>query len=341
MDSVLKAQTRDGRGKGAARKLRAQGLVPGVLYGHGVEPVAISLSSQDLLHFFHSTHGATTVFDLEVDGTKHMAIAREIQRDHLHGRYVHIDFLAVRRDEKVKMSVEIHEIGEAPGVKTGGVIEHHLRDVEIECLPGNVPEQITADISSLELGDMLRLSDIPAPTGVTYLTDPETPVATPGPSGLDYTAGERYLQDGIRRGAIDCAPAAGSDEMPGAAVAGIECYSDDPSLARLGFYLFASDADMLDAYRFEMSAQGVAFDSGTCHDGEHEGAYTPGDGFVSARHGCFMDGEGRASYRATLPGDHVYISVLSGRDNMSYVEDFAWLGNQDAPGRPTLWAAPR
>jgi large subunit ribosomal protein L25 len=105
-----------------------------------------------------------------------MAIAREIQRDHLHGKYVHIDFLAVRRDEKVKMSVEIHEIGEAPGVKTGGVIEHHLRDVEIECLPGNVPEQITADISSLELGDMLRLSDIPAPDGVTFLTDLQTPV---------------------------------------------------------------------------------------------------------------------------------------------------------------------
>jgi large subunit ribosomal protein L25 len=176
MDTVLKAQTRDGRGKGAARKLRAQGLVPGVLYGHGVDPVAISLSSQDLLHFFRSTHGATTVFDLEVDGTKHMAIAREIQRDHLHGRYVHIDFLAVRRDEKVRMSVDIHETGEAPGVKTGGVIEHHLREVEIECLPGDVPEQITADISSLELGDMLRLGDIPVPSGVTFLTDPETPV---------------------------------------------------------------------------------------------------------------------------------------------------------------------
>jgi large subunit ribosomal protein L25 len=176
METVLKAQTRDGRGKGDARKLRAQGLVPGVLYGHGVAPVAISLASQDLLHFFHANHGAATVVDLDIDGKKHMAIPREIQRDHLHGRYVHIDFLAVRGDEKVKMSVEIHETGEAPGVKTGGVIEHHLRDVEIECLPGDVPEQITADISGLELGDMLRLGDIPEPSGVTYLTDPETPV---------------------------------------------------------------------------------------------------------------------------------------------------------------------
>jgi large subunit ribosomal protein L25 len=176
METVLKATVRDGRGKGAAHRLRAQGMVPGVLYGHGMKPVSISLSSQDLLHFFHATHGAATVVDLEVDGKKHLAIPREIQRDHLHGRYVHIDFLEVRRDEKVRMSVEIHETGEAPGVKTGGVIEHHLRDVEIECLPGDVPEQITADISALELGEMLRLGDITPPDGVTFLTDTDTPV---------------------------------------------------------------------------------------------------------------------------------------------------------------------
>jgi large subunit ribosomal protein L25 len=176
METVLKATSRDGRGKGPARRLRAEGMVPGVLYGHGVEPVAISLSSQDLLHFFHATHGAAMVVDLEVDGKKHLAIPREIQRDHLRGRYVHIDFLEVRRDEKVRMSVEIHETGEAPGVKTGGVIEHHLREVEIECLPGDVPEQITADVGELELGDMLRLADITAPSGVTFLTDLTTPV---------------------------------------------------------------------------------------------------------------------------------------------------------------------
>jgi large subunit ribosomal protein L25 len=176
METVLKATSRDGRGKGPARRLRAEGKVPGVLYGHGVEPVAISLSSQDLLHFFHATHGAAMVVDLEIDGTVHLAIPREIQRDHLRGRYVHIDFLEVRRDEKVRMSVEIHETGEAPGVKTGGVIEHHLREVEIECLPGDVPEQITADVGELELGDMLRLADITAPSGVTFLTDLTTPV---------------------------------------------------------------------------------------------------------------------------------------------------------------------
>ena len=81
------------------------------------------------------------VVDLDVDGTMHMVDPARDPEDHLRGSYLHIDFLEVRRDEKVKMSIEIHEVGEAPGVKTGGVIEHHLREVEIECLPGDVPEQ--------------------------------------------------------------------------------------------------------------------------------------------------------------------------------------------------------
>jgi large subunit ribosomal protein L25 len=176
METVLKATTRDTRGKGAARKLRAEGRVPGVFYGHGVDSVAISLSSRDLLHFFHANRGGATVVDLDVEGTVHMVIPREIQKDYLRGRFLHIDFLEVRRDEKVKMSIEIHEIGEAPGVKTGGVIEHHLREVEIECLPGDVPEQLEADISALELGDMLRVGDLAVPSGVEFLTDPATPV---------------------------------------------------------------------------------------------------------------------------------------------------------------------
>jgi large subunit ribosomal protein L25 len=176
METVLKAQTRVDRGKGAARKLRARGLVPGILYGQGADPQAISLSSQDLLHFFHATHGATAVVDIEIDGKRHMAIPREVQKDHLRGRYIHVDFLEVRGDEKVKMTVEIHEVGEAAGVKAGGVIEHHMREVEIECLPADVPEEIVTDVSELELGDMLRVGDLAPPKGVTFLSDPDTPV---------------------------------------------------------------------------------------------------------------------------------------------------------------------
>jgi large subunit ribosomal protein L25 len=114
--------------------------------------------------------------DLEIDGKAQLAIPREVQRDHIHSTFVHVDFLAVNRNETVRLTVEVHEVGEAPGVKLGGVIEHHLREVEVECLPNDVPEEIVADIGSLEIGDMLRVGDITAPDGVTILSDPEAPI---------------------------------------------------------------------------------------------------------------------------------------------------------------------
>src|SRR5262245_57578758 len=176
MESTLTADVRQDTGKGAARRLRATGHVPGILYGHGMEPVKLSISGQDLLHLFHSSGGSSTLVDLKVDGKTHLAIPREIQRDHIHGRFVHIDFLAVRRDEKITLAVEVREVGEAPGIRAGGVIEHHLREIEIECLPKDVPEMIPADITSLEIGDMLRVGDIPAPAGVVFLTSLDVPV---------------------------------------------------------------------------------------------------------------------------------------------------------------------
>jgi len=176
METTLEAELREETGKGAGRRLRATGRVPGILYGHAMQPIKISVSGQDLLHLFHASGGASMVLDLKVDGKTHLAIPREVQRDHIHGRYIHIDFLAVRSDEKITLAVEVHAVGEAPGVKAGGVIEHHLRDVEVECLPSDVPEGISLDVSELEIGDMLRVSDIVAPEGVTVLTDPATPV---------------------------------------------------------------------------------------------------------------------------------------------------------------------
>ena len=176
METALTADVRQDTGKGAARRLRASGRVPGILYGHGMEPVKLSISGQDLLHLFHATAGSSVLVDLKVNGATHLAIPREIQRDHIHGRFVHIDFLAVRRDQKITLAVEVHEVGDAPGIRAGGVIEHHLREIEIECLPKDVPETIPADITSMEIGDLLRVSDIPVPSGVVFLTAADTPV---------------------------------------------------------------------------------------------------------------------------------------------------------------------
>jgi hypothetical protein len=173
---------------------------------------------------------------------------------------------------------------------------------------------------------------------------PKPPVATPEPPAAEvppeFTAAERYLLDGVVRGATDCEPAGGSDDLPRDAIAGIECDSDDGAVARIGFYLFGNDADMLDAYFFRMNAEGVARDSGTCYEGEGESAYTPGEGEIPSRNGCFVNDEGFANYRATLPGVHVYIGILGRSGDTRALDAFAWRFNQDVPGNPTLWGEP-
>jgi large subunit ribosomal protein L25 len=172
----LVAEPREGTGKGVARKLRAAGRVPAVLYGHGMDSTALSVDARDLYHVLHTGAGTNVLVDLVVDGSDHLIIPRDVQRDHIHGRFIHVDFLAVRRDEKLQLSIPVRIVGESVGVKAGGVVEHHLWELEVESLPGDVPEAIDADISNLEIGMSLRVSDLVAPKGATILTDPEESV---------------------------------------------------------------------------------------------------------------------------------------------------------------------
>ena len=176
MELKLKAEKREDSGKGAARKLRAAGRVPAVLYGHGVGPMAVSVDARDLFHVLHGSAGTNVLVDLQVDGAQHLSLPREIQRDHVRGRYLHVDFLAVRRDETVTVSVPVRVVGESPGVKAGGVIEHHLWELQVECLPGDVPDGIEADVSKLQVGDSLRVADLLPPQGVNVLTPLEESV---------------------------------------------------------------------------------------------------------------------------------------------------------------------
>jgi large subunit ribosomal protein L25 len=173
METKLTAERRSDAGKGVARKLRAAGKVPAVLYGQGVEPTPLTVESRDLSHLLHGSAGANVLVDLIVDGEEHLAIPREIQRDHIHSKWVHVDFLAVSRTQTITVSVPVHETGEAVGVKEGGVVEHHLREVQIECLPQDVPDEILVDITNVELGEMIHVSDLVAPKGSTILTNPD------------------------------------------------------------------------------------------------------------------------------------------------------------------------
>src|SRR5918994_5412084 len=154
-------------------------------------------------------------------------------------------------------------------------------------------------------------SAAPTDTPSEAPADPASPApASPvpaSPAPVEPSAQERYLIDGVLRGGDDCRPV--REDLPAGAVAGIECAADDPAVARLGFYLFESDATMLAAYFARMDEEGVSRESGGCVDGEGEGAYTPGEGEIAFRAGCFINAEGFANYRATLPGSHVYIGI--------------------------------
>jgi large subunit ribosomal protein L25 len=171
----LVASAREDSGKGVARKLRAAGRVPAVLYGQGADPMPISVDARELFHLLHDG-GANVLVDLVVDGKDHLAMPREVQRDHIKGRYFHVDFLAVSRTQKITVNVPIRLVGEASGVKLGGVLEHHLWEVSAETLPTDVPEAIEADISGLDIGDSLRVSDLVVPDGVTITANPEDSV---------------------------------------------------------------------------------------------------------------------------------------------------------------------
>jgi large subunit ribosomal protein L25 len=176
MEQKLTAEKREGTGKGVARKLRAAGRVPAILYGHGMEPLALSVDSRELFHLLHTGAGGNVLVDLVVDGTEHLALPREVQRDHIKGRFVHVDFLSVRRDEKIHVVVPLRVVGESPGVKAGGVLEHHQWELNVECLATDVPDAIEVDVSKLEIGSGLRVGDLKAPRGVTILTNPEDSV---------------------------------------------------------------------------------------------------------------------------------------------------------------------
>src|SRR5438067_4549345 len=177
-EKKLSANLRDGGGKGSARKLRAQGKVPAILYGHGMNPVKVAIDDRDLYHVLHTDAGTNVLVDLHVGEDRHLAMPREIQRDHIRGQFLHIDFLVVRRDEKIHVDVPVHLVGESHGVKEGGVVEHHLWDLKVECLPTNVPQSIEADITSLGIGDSLSVADLKPPQGAEILTPPEEAIVS-------------------------------------------------------------------------------------------------------------------------------------------------------------------
>jgi len=163
----LTAVSRTDLGKGATRRLRKENKVPAVVYGAGSEPVSITLGHNELLHSTENEAFFSHILSLKIDGKKENVVIKDLQRHPSKAILMHADFLRINLNEKLKVHVPIHFIGEdvAPGVKQGGVVTHDMVDVEVECLPKNLPEFIEVDISELDLGDSVHLSDLTAPKG--------------------------------------------------------------------------------------------------------------------------------------------------------------------------------
>ncbi|HEY6972455.1 MAG TPA: 50S ribosomal protein L25 [Candidatus Angelobacter sp.] len=177
---VVEAKPREdsSRGKNEARRLRASGRVPAVVYGAKKPTVAISVDPKQISRILHSESGHNTIFELQVDGDKARVMIVDWQYDPLKDKLLHIDMKRIAMDERIKVEVPIHLVGEAEGVKQqGGILDQVLREVEIECLPGDIPSHIDADVSHLVFGTVLRVADLPHSGSLKFLTDANQTVA--------------------------------------------------------------------------------------------------------------------------------------------------------------------
>jgi large subunit ribosomal protein L25 len=168
-------------GSRETRRLRQEGLVPGVLYGNG-EPVAIAVAERELRRALTGAGGLHSILDVEIDGESktHPSILKDYQVNKVRGGVTHVDLHEVRLDQTIHASVTVHLMGgeRAPGVKEGGVLSQPLRELNVEALPLEVPEHIELDVSGLSIGDSLRVGDVVVPDGVKLLDDPDTVLAS-------------------------------------------------------------------------------------------------------------------------------------------------------------------
>ena len=173
----LNATVREIEGSRANRRLRREGRVPAVLYGGDAEPVALSVDARELRH---ALHGSGAVLEIAVDGETQNAVVKDTQVHPVRHEAIHIDFVRVRMDVAIHSIVTLELVGaeDSPGTDEGGVLEQQLRELNVEALPGDIPEAIQHDVSKLEMGATVTVADLTAPSGVTILDDEELVVAS-------------------------------------------------------------------------------------------------------------------------------------------------------------------
>jgi large subunit ribosomal protein L25 len=177
-NNILQARPRIAGNKNDARRIRRDGRIPAVVYGAGKEALSVSVDPRQVARILHSESGYNTIFDLTLDDEHTKAMIVDWQYEPIKGALLHIDLKRIAMDQRLHVNVPIVLKGEAEGVKQqGGILEQVAREVELECLPGDIPTSIEVDVSDLVFGKVLRISDLPQPAKVQFLSDPNQPVA--------------------------------------------------------------------------------------------------------------------------------------------------------------------
>jgi large subunit ribosomal protein L25 len=172
---TIEGEIREGRGKGPARRTRAEGMVPAVLYGAHKESISLSVNAKQVARILRSESGHNTIFSVRVaGGNEERAMLKDWQVDPVSNALLHVDLLRIAMDVRMRVRVPVHTFGEPEGVKLqGGIFEMVTREVEVECLPGDIPEEFKVDVSTLTIGKQLRAGDLPVdPQKVKLITDP-------------------------------------------------------------------------------------------------------------------------------------------------------------------------
>jgi large subunit ribosomal protein L25 len=180
-ENTLAVELREGTGKGVARKLRVAGRVPAVVYGHGKATVPLTLDPVELEAMLRKSQaGMNTLIGLEGDKAVNgkTVLVKELQRHPVRGFVIHADLFEIDTTERISVSVPVHLVGSAEGVKMGGLIDHVLREIELDCLPSAIPDGFTVDVTSLVMGEAIHVSDLEVPEGVHVKTHTDLPVVS-------------------------------------------------------------------------------------------------------------------------------------------------------------------
>lgn len=178
-ETLLVAEPRESRGTGASRRLRHDGRLPGIIYGHGNEPRAITFDAHGFEQMLRHHSSDNVLLSLQLGGKKtEKVLLREVQRDTLTGYVLHADFVEVKMTEKLHVTVSTDLLGDPVGVtQSGGMLDHLLREIEVECFPGDIPEKINVDVSEMDVGESILVKNLVVDPKLTVLTDGEVAVA--------------------------------------------------------------------------------------------------------------------------------------------------------------------